>query len=74
MSLEEVLALAYRALASPGGLLLRTNDPDKAKQAFYRAIKKYETAEGEGLAQLRFTTVDSEEGNLKVARVKGNAP
>ena len=69
MSPEDILALAYRALASPGGLLLRTNDPDKAKQAFYRAIKKY--SEAEGLGDLRFTTVEHEEGNLRIARVPG---
>jgi hypothetical protein len=55
-----------RASNTPHGLLLETNDPERAKKVFWRA------KQGEEIPPLEFTTIEHPEGNLRIRAQEAN--
>lgn len=68
--IDHCTELLYEALASPAGLLLKTNDPGRARAALYTARRK---AEDRTLAGLQFRFCPPQyDGDLMI--VKGPMP
>jgi hypothetical protein len=67
----EYLPLLHKALASPFGIVIKTNDPQRAKGKLYAARQLAPSDEAQTLAGLQIRT-SSEAGQLWI--VKGSAP
>lgn len=65
MTPAEAREILYLALAEPIGLLLRTNDPGRARQRLYAAKREMPEASG-----LQFRIWPSEDGDLVVVNEK----
>lgn len=61
MTITQAREILYLALAEPIGLLLRTNDPSRARQRLYAAKREIPEASG-----LQFRMWAAEDGDLVV--------
>jgi len=60
---RDLVNVLLRAANAPKGLLIATNDPERAKRAFYNAKR------GEpDVPPLEFRTIEHAEGNLLIRR------
>ena len=71
MTPSEAKLLLFQALAEPFGLLCKANDPERARQALYRARREALDPELDGL-QVRLVAIG--EGNLVICKSKVPAP
>ena len=66
--MSDALALLYRALHSPIGFLIRTNDLDRARQQLYAARAKSGDAKLKVLALRVAGPAFADEGNLLIVK------
>ena len=65
MTRDDLLMVLLQALNAKHGLLLRTNDPDRARQHLYKI--KRENGDP-ALAELQISEVDFPDGNLRISK------